>query len=328
MSRKRRLKKRRLLPAVAVLVAGCVAAATPRTGPVEEARGGLFVETQTGAPRVGDLRYRGGLRLDTADGAFGGLSALDVTPDGRQLTAVSDDGMWFRLDLTHDDQGRLTDAGLVARGQVTGANGRFLPRKSARDAESLARLPDGRLVIAFEQNHRLVVYDDAEFVVGTELPIPPGLRRARDNSGLEGLTVLADGRLFGVAENASGEGTTAWISNGDSWDARAYPLDGSFRPTGAATLPNGDVLVLERRASILGLNGRIVRVSQDQLNGGGALVPVEVARLDAGWDGPVDNFEGIAVAQNDAGETLVFVVSDDNFSILQRTLILMFSIVE
>ena len=322
------MRKRRLLPAVLVLMAGCMAAATPRSGPVAAADGGLLVETLAGAPRAGALRYRGGLRLDADDGAFGGLSALEVRDGGRELTAISDDGMWFRLALTHDDGGRLADAALVARGRVTGANGRVLPSKGARDVESLARLADGRYVVAFEQRHRLVVYEDAAFEIGSVLENPPGLRRADNNSGLEGLTVLADGSLFGVAEEAFPGGTTAWTGGPDGWTALPYPVEGAFRPTGAATLPNGDVLVLERRASILGLNARIMRVTAAQLAGSGPLRPAVVARLDAGWDGPVDNFEGIAVAQNDAGETLVFLVSDDNFSILQRTLVLMFSIEE
>ncbi len=309
-------------------MAGCVAAATPRTGVLEEAGGGLLVETQAGAPRVGGLRYRGGLRLEADDPDFGGLSGLDVSADGRSLTALSDDGMWFRLALSHDDQGRLVDADLVARGEVFGAGGRVLPRKSVRDVESVARTDDGRLVLAFEHRHRLVRYTDAAFQDGVQLTNPRGLSATAENSGLEGLTVLADGRLFGIAENARGPGTTAWVGDGEDWTARPYPLEGSFRPTGAATLPGGDVLVLERRASLLGLNARIMRLSRAQLDGEGPLAPTVLARLDAGWDGPVDNFEGIAVAQNEAGETLVYVVSDDNFSILQRTLVLMFSVAE
>jgi len=38
----------------------------------------------------------------------------------------------------------------------------------------------------------------------------------------------------------------------------------------------------------------------------------------------VDNFEGIAVRQDSNGDTLVYIVSDDNYSPLQRTLLLQF----
>jgi hypothetical protein len=37
--------------------------------------------------------------------------------------------------------------------------------------------------------------------------------------------------------------------------------------------------------------------------------------------------EGIAVHRNPAGETIITLVSDDNFSIIQRNLLLQFSVV-
>ena len=41
----------------------------------------------------------------------------------------------------------------------------------------------------------------------------------------------------------------------------------------------------------------------------------------------IDNMEGIAVHRNSAGEAIVTLVSDDNFSIIQRNLLLQFSVV-
>ena len=41
-----------------------------------------------------------------------------------------------------------------------------------------------------------------------------------------------------------------------------------------------------------------------------------------------DNFEGITVRRGRRGETLIYVVSDENFHSLQRTLLLMFSLAE
>ena len=42
----------------------------------------------------------------------------------------------------------------------------------------------------------------------------------------------------------------------------------------------------------------------------------------------IDNMEGLAVSQDEAGRTILTLVSDDNFSILQRTLILQFALHE
>ena len=42
----------------------------------------------------------------------------------------------------------------------------------------------------------------------------------------------------------------------------------------------------------------------------------------------IDNMEGLAVHRDEAGRTILTLVSDDNYSILQRTLILQFALVE
>ena len=41
----------------------------------------------------------------------------------------------------------------------------------------------------------------------------------------------------------------------------------------------------------------------------------------------IDNMEGIAVHRNARGETILTLVSDDNFSVIQRNLLLQFTLV-
>jgi hypothetical protein len=41
----------------------------------------------------------------------------------------------------------------------------------------------------------------------------------------------------------------------------------------------------------------------------------------------IDNMEGIAVHRNAANETILTLVSDDNFSVIQRNLLLQFALV-
>ena len=59
----------------------------------------------------------------------------------------------------------------------------------------------------------------------------------------------------------------------------------------------------------------------------------EGARLDgkvlanlAFQDANIDNMEGLAVRRGPKGETLLYMISDNNFSMLQRTLLLMFEL--
>ena len=40
----------------------------------------------------------------------------------------------------------------------------------------------------------------------------------------------------------------------------------------------------------------------------------------------IDNMEGVAVTANAAGETVITLISDDNFSFFQRTLLLQFAL--
>ena len=67
-------------------------------------------------------------------------------------------------------------------------------------------------------------------------------------------------------------------------------------------------------------------VAPAAIRAGGEMAGEELAE----WSPPLtsDNFEGIAVRRNDSGETLIYIVSDDNFSPLQRTLLLMFALAE
>jgi hypothetical protein len=103
-----------------------------------------------------------------------------------------------------------------------------------------------------------------------------------------------------------------------------YATSGGFKPTGATTLPGGDVLVLERRFPPIG--ARIQRLAKETIVPGAMLEGKEIARLEGSLT--VDNMEGIDARAGPGGETLVYVVSDDNDNPLQRTYLLMFELIE
>jgi len=66
-------------------------------------------------------------------------------------------------------------------------------------------------------------------------------------------------------------------------------------------------------------------VSASQLHEGVRLEGEVLANLSF-MDASIDNMEGVAVRRGPKGETLLYMVSDDNFSPLQRTLLLMFEL--
>ncbi len=309
------------------------------------------VALEPGVPareRVGSLDYRGGLWLRSSDSRFGGLSDLRVSADGSRLWAVSDCGYGFSAALSYDALGRLSGLGDPRIVDLVGSDGKRMSRDE-RDAESLVQ-HGSSLEVGFEKDSRILGYALAPAFGGPArpFPTPPGLHRCRANGGIETMELLDDGRRFLVCEARRRPSleTPAWIGDGERWTERSYPLlfEGGwggepFRPTSAARLPGGDVLVLERRFPPVG--ARVVRIARDDLRDATAdsaprdLRPREIARFERPLT--LDNFEGIAL-RSYAGRTSVYVLSDDNNcakrrhgprgSGLQRTLLLMFALDE
>ncbi len=83
--------------------------------------------------------------------------------------------------------------------------------------------------------------------------------------------------------------------------------------------------MLERRFRYSeGVKMRIRRIAAKDLKPG-ALLSGEVL-LEANDSLNIDNMEGIAVHRAASGETILTLMSDDNFSALQRTLLMQFAL--
>ena len=282
---------------------------------------------------IGAFAFRGAVEVVGGVSGVGGLSGLAITDGGRQFVAVSDVGaiVFGRL---HHAGGRLAGVSDLTVKPLAGIPPRHgLPREN--DSEEIVALPDGGWLVSFEGRHRILRYPPDFGRSGAppvELPLAPGMAGLPLNGGLEALTRLHDGRLLAFAEGPN-DGLAerpAWIGGpllkgpGD-WNALTYRAAPGFRPTSATVLPDGDVLVLERHFTVLtGVKGRITRVVAADLKPGAVVEGEELALLEP----PLltDNYEGITAAPGAAGETLVYVVSDDNFSALQRTYLLMLAL--
>lgn len=264
------------------------------------------------------VTYAGGLSV-IADptSPVHSLSDLKLTGDGG-VVMVSDFGDLVIADLRLDGQGRLVGLDHVRTRRLTLQNGQPITDKRDGDAEGLALTPDGNLLISFERNHRLWNYGPVSAI----RPDPQALRIPdfdfAENDGMEAVSITADGwRIAGEA--------------GGLWDCTPVrcvvvtpppqtptPLSG-WRITGMDRDPSGDGwFVVERlyRAPF-DLRGRIRRLAPD-----GTLGPVLV---ELKLPGTTDNFEGVAAEQRD-GRTRLYILSDDNFNPVQRTLLLAFDV--
>ena len=265
---------------------------------------------------LGPLRYLGGLWLRSEEPRFGGLSDLRLSRDGRELAAISDCGHGFTAHLHYDVDGQLVGLGDARLVPLTDSGGLPLTR-DASDAESLMAVGAEELDVGFEGTNSIRAYGPDFAGPGRLLGVPDGLDQCGSNTGLELMADMGDGRRLLVCEGRRHASITtpAWIGSGDSWQPREYPLkfDGGvagepFRPTGAARLPNGDMLTLERRFPPL--SGRLVRIPRATLEGTGLLQGSEVARIEPPLT--ADNFEGVEVLRDARGRTLVYLISDDN----------------
>jgi hypothetical protein len=275
--------------------------------------------------RVGRLAYRGGLQLSSSDPRFGGLSGLLVSADGRRLTAISDRGHWFEADLVYDNSGTLIGMDQAAIERLRDLDGRPIAQQGEGDAEGLALGAAGKgIVVSFETRPRLWAYPTIGGLP-VRLRAPKGLEKAPKNAGIEAITRLADGRLLALTEGLRTEGgSVGWIGGERArWSEVTWLTGGGFQPTGATTLSDRDVLVLERRIMPPGARIRLVQASD--IKPGAVLDGQEIARFEGMLT--FDNMEGIGARRSEGGESLVYLLSDDNYSFLQRTLLLMFRMV-
>ena len=280
--------------------------------------------------------------LELKDRAINGLKTQELSglawdADDEVLYAVSDNGFIVHLRPRFSD-GTLTGVDLVSAHLLRDPAGKSYD-KPMTDAEGLVALGarngtagDTELVVSFEQRPRITVFrPDGEFL--RDIPLPVSLRNIDDYTGDNNeLEAVAMHDEFGIItaperplKTAAPGKFTLYSMDGREW---TYPpLDPEYSTlAGLETMPGGDLLVLERRFSsmfepvIFAL--RRLRLSR---NGENPDLPVsEVVHFDTSKGWAIDNFE--AVARHEGNR--YFMVSDDNDSVFQKTLLVYFEVLE
>lgn len=275
---------------------------------------------------VGPLVWRGGLALRSRDKRFGGLSDLVVSSDGRSLSAVSDEGHFLTARPVYDRRGFLSGLEDAVLHEMRDTRGKPLEGKKQQDAESLVQMDDGSFIVGFERWHRLWRYPTGPDRPAEPVAPPRDLDRAPSNGGIETLVRLSGDRLLALTEEKVKDGVLeGWLRQGSRWEDVGYRLEGDLRPSGGCRLPSGDVMLLERSFTpATGVIARLVRVAAASIAPGAVLEGSVIASLRRPLT--VDNFEGLSCRAGEPGETLLYLVSDDNFSADQRTLLLMFAL--
>lgn len=285
--------------------------------------------------RFGALTFRSGLVLSASPPGFGGYSGLSRSADGRRLVAMSDNAQWLTAEVATRD-GRLAGLSRAVLAPLLFEDGTLLRRTRFYDTEGLA-IADGTAYVSVERRHAVLRFDFAREGVrarGRRIPVPREAQALPSNSGLEAIGVAPPrsplaGALVGIAER-TGEGentpTQGVILSGPRAGAFGVARRNDFDVTDLAFLRNGEVLLLERRFSILrGLGVRLRRLAPDAIRPGALADGPVIFESDPSLQ--IDNMEGMCV-HREGDETIVTMISDDNFSAMQRTLVLEFVLAE
>lgn len=275
--------------------------------------------------KAGLLEFRGGLDIPRSGINLGGLSALRWDEETQSLLALSDDAraVWI---TPKEVAGQLIGISDLKQIALLGLNGKVLSGKTMGDSEALTRSIKGGWLVAFERNHRVWHYPS---LGGLPQPIPIDptglLGPLDDNAGVEAMAGH-EGGWFGCSERMAEVQRPNCIkvkTGGAPKPFAAIPpkevVDLGSLPTDADRASDGTLFVLFRSYSKL--NGNTAAIVAYSSNGERQDLAILQAPL------TVDNFEGLAV--RDAGvRRFVYLVSDDNFSGSQRTLLMKFEVMD
>jgi len=258
-----------------------------------------------------DVKFVGGWHLTAKSPDFGGLSGLDRMENG-DLLAVSDKGTFFRIGMANgapDGRGEMSP--------MLDVEGKKLSGKRNADAEGLA-YHDGLALVSFERNHRVLAFDlvGCEGVARgaplSELPNQLAGQSIKPNSGAEALWLRPDGGLtvgYETVIDHHASLLTLDSQGGVLGDPVLIKVPEMFKLVGAS-----GAAFLMRAYSAKDGNRNEIRITDQGVE----------FRLASPLN--VDNFEGINLTEIDETLRRLYIISDDNFSGRQRTLLYAFDI--
>ncbi|GES47242.1 hypothetical protein RsS62_64940 [Rhizobium dioscoreae] len=284
--------------------------------------------------RFGALEFLGGLEFSSDNAFLGAVSAIRFRDDQRRFISVLDTGHWFTGTIERDQEGRLKGISDARIAPMIDRFGETDAGDGVMDAEGLA-LRGNHVLVSYEQYHRVDAYPDPGFEISPpdgSMPVPIPRWELRSNRSLEALMIapqsspLAGGAVIVAEDSLDDQGNLfAAVLDGPLQGRFTVRRHGGFNVSDGVFLPDGDLLLLERRFGLIhGLGVRIRRIVGAHIKPG-AVVDGKVI-FAAGSGDQIDNMEGLDVFHAADGSLHLVMVSDDNHSILQRSLMLEFKL--
>ncbi len=248
------------------------------------------------------------------DRNFGGISAIEVSPDGIDFTAITDKAMFLRGKLVRDAKGGVSGVQIIGRVAPLRSQGPAPFGELETDAEGLAIGPSGAAFVSFERIARVLRYDRIDGRAAA-LPAADDFAGMPLNGALEALAIAKDGTLYTVPERVGGTAFPVYRFLGGAWDQPfSIARKGNFVPVAADFGPDGRFYLLERQ--FRGVMGFASRVRSFKVTGNGISDERAVLQTAIGQHG---NLEGLSVWHDRAGAIRLTMVADDNFNPVQTT---------
>jgi len=301
-----------------------------RVRPIE-----VFQPAEPDRKIFGSLEFRGGLELSSTAKNFGGLSSIRVAPDGANFLAITDKADWLRGRIVYRDNRPAAIVG-GEMAPMLGPDGRALTARGWYDTEALT-LEGSIAYVALERVHRILRFDygkDNLLARAQIVPVPPDFARLPSNRGIECLAAMPKGTplagaLVAISERSlDGDGNVrGFLIGGPKPGTFTVKRKDDFDIVDCALISSVDLLLLERFFTWQkGVAMRIRRVPLANVIPGALLDGPSLIQADMGYQ--IDNMEGLSVHRAADGTIVLTLVSDDNFSIIQRTLLLQFSLLD
>lgn len=284
--------------------------------------------------RFGMLEFRGGMELTSNYKRFGGISGLRVMADGEHFIAASDRAQWLRGRIVYRD-GKPTGIADAEMAPMLGPDGKLLTNRGWYDTESVADDGAGTVYVGIERVNRIVRFDmgrNGLLAHGQPIALPPGIDKLPKNEGLECMAVIPKGMpnagtLIAISEKGLDEAGNlkSFLIGGRSPGYFSVVRRDNFDATDCVVAPNNELFLLERRFSwATGIAMRLRRIPLSTIVPGAVVDGKVMMTADMGFQ--IDNMEGLGVHRDQRGDIILTLMSDDNFSMLQRTILLQFAL--
>ncbi len=277
--------------------------------------------------RIDSLEFLAAWELGSGNQDFGGISALTALVDGR-FVGTSDAGTLIGFGLSNNS--RIDRPFIVPLPDAFGTGKTFLDR----DSESIAYdANSGRFWVGYEGSGAIRRFSPA-FARTEAVGRPAPMKNWSSNSGAEAIVRFNDGRfaIFSEGHDRPDGSYEALLYSGDPTETGSTYFRFGYRPpvgykiTDATLLPDGRLLTLNRRISFPDGFTAILsvldpaKIAQGETVSGTPIATLRPPLL-------VDNMEGVTTTQEN-GRTIVWMISDNNFMIWQRTILMKFALSE